>query len=504
MKQSGAALVVCIALLVRWLVSLHSYSGMNTPPMFGDFEAQRHWMELTYHLPIADWYFYDLKYWGLDYPPLTAYVSYGCGFLAQFVEPELVALETSRGYETPSGKVFMRLTVILCDVVLFMPALLFLAKGIYQKQWALRMEFLMFVLLQPAFVLIDHGHFQYNNVSLGFATLAVACILQDHEVLGSIFFCCALNFKQMALYYAPAFTFFLLAKCLHRSNFIFHFVKLGVAVVLSFAALWLPLCLFHRAGGTCFDGIAQSKLLHRVFPLARGLFEDKVANFWCCLDLFVKLRQKVEPQQLVYLCTFATLLGFLPSVVDLLRRRPTRVRFFLALFNSSMSFFLFSFQVHEKTILLPLLPVAFLLSEASLLASWFGLVATFSMYFLLVKDGLLLPYVVALVAYTAFGIVPVLLTKSRLALRPSAPGLLSDGTPSLYHRVYVLVSLVGIVVLHVLQATVPPPVKYPHVHEYLFALYACGHFLFALVYATYWQWTASVDDEDQATKSKRE
>ena len=24
--------------------------------MFGDFEAQRHWMEVTYHLPITQWY----------------------------------------------------------------------------------------------------------------------------------------------------------------------------------------------------------------------------------------------------------------------------------------------------------------------------------------------------------------------------------------------------------------------------------------------------------------
>jgi len=77
---------------------------MGTPPMFGDYEAQRHWMEITTALPIGDWYGCgrfglcslacgscltsvcehryrqtpdnDLMYWGLDYPPLT-YVS-GC------------------------------------------------------------------------------------------------------------------------------------------------------------------------------------------------------------------------------------------------------------------------------------------------------------------------------------------------------------------------------------------------------------------------------------------
>jgi alpha-1,3-glucosyltransferase len=49
--------------------------------MYGDYEAQRHWMELTMHQPIREWYTYDVQYWGLDYPPLTAYVSWACGVM---------------------------------------------------------------------------------------------------------------------------------------------------------------------------------------------------------------------------------------------------------------------------------------------------------------------------------------------------------------------------------------------------------------------------------------
>lgn len=82
--------------LIRWAVGLWGFSGSfhNTernftcltnstgfqkPPMHGDFEAQRHWMEITTHLPTSLWYFYDLQYWGLDYPPLTAYHSWVTG-----------------------------------------------------------------------------------------------------------------------------------------------------------------------------------------------------------------------------------------------------------------------------------------------------------------------------------------------------------------------------------------------------------------------------------------
>lgn len=70
--------------------------------MFGDFEgnkivnfvyfickiylsAQRHWMEITLNLEKKDWYKNtsdnDLNYWGLDYPPLTAYHSYIMGYM---------------------------------------------------------------------------------------------------------------------------------------------------------------------------------------------------------------------------------------------------------------------------------------------------------------------------------------------------------------------------------------------------------------------------------------
>lgn len=29
--------------------------GAGKPPMFGDYEAQRHWQEVTYNLPVHEW-----------------------------------------------------------------------------------------------------------------------------------------------------------------------------------------------------------------------------------------------------------------------------------------------------------------------------------------------------------------------------------------------------------------------------------------------------------------
>ena len=63
---------------------------------------------------------------------------------------------------------------------------------------------------------------------------------------------------------------------------------------------------------------------------------------------------------------------------------------FLLQVNSSLAFFLFSFQVHEKSILLAVLPASLLLVRHPHSIVWFSLVASFSMYPLLVKDGLAL------------------------------------------------------------------------------------------------------------------
>jgi len=99
------------------LLSQKCNLGQSKPVMFGDYEginkyfssfffklnfiinqnicvvykkkinkkAQRHWMEITYNLNSSDWYVNtadnNLSYWGLDYPPLTAYHSYFMGYM---------------------------------------------------------------------------------------------------------------------------------------------------------------------------------------------------------------------------------------------------------------------------------------------------------------------------------------------------------------------------------------------------------------------------------------
>lgn len=70
------------------------------------------------------------------------------------------------------------------------------------------------------------------------------------------------------------------------------FVKLGVTVVTTFGLLFAPWL-------NSVESIRQ--VFIRIFPVARGLYEDKVANVWCALNVVIKLRQLLSVEATVRL-----------------------------------------------------------------------------------------------------------------------------------------------------------------------------------------------------------
>lgn len=94
-----------------------------------------------------------------------------------------------------------------------------------------------------------------------------------------------------------------------------------------------------------------------------------------------------------------TMAGLIPSNLNL-SMKPTKLRFLFSLASSALSFFFFSFQVHEKSILLCVIPVSLLISVDEIFAfssTWIHLVAIFSMFPLLSKDQVVLGYAVAFI-----------------------------------------------------------------------------------------------------------
>lgn len=414
--------------------STNTSTGFQKPPMFGDYEAQRHWMEITTQLPISQWYFHDLEWWGLDYPPLTAYHSWLLGTIGTYIDPSWFALYTSRGSEDANLKIFMRATVIVSEYLIYIPAAVIFVRR-YSRlfgvaQWTSWVA-LVAILMQPGTILIDHTHFQYNTVMLGLVLASMSSMVAERFMWASIFFVAALGFKQMALYYAPAVFSYLLGSCLFPRLNVGRFVIIAGATAASFAVLILPIVL-----GSLYDaqrGIDSRpdldgprsalpiftqlepylnkeaiyypvveqlvQMVHRVFPFARGLFEDKVANFWCAANVIIKL-QKYPTALLQQASLAATLLAFAPAnlILFFCPRKELLPYGFAA---TAWSFFLFSYQVHEKSVLLPLLPMTVLLAGKQGLGkevrSWVGfanILGAWTMFPLLERVDLRIPYTV--------------------------------------------------------------------------------------------------------------
>lgn len=466
-------LSLLVPVLLRWTVGLHPYSGMDKPPMFGDYEAQRHWAELTIHLPVTEWYRNstenDLQYWGLDYPPLTAYHMYVCGLLSRYFEPASVRLHVSRGYQSYHHKLFMRASVVLSDLAILFPAA-FWYFTLHRKQTVAKLtrkvELFLF-LIYPGLILIDHGHFQYNGVSLGLTIAALAAICTGRDCIAALFFSFAINYKQMELYHSLPFFCYLLGRCWLKPTWIGrirHLLALSLTVFLSFGVIWLPFLLRPE---TIPDVIS------RVFPVTRGLFEDKVANIWCALSVVYKVKS-VAQSLMFKICLLSTALAALPSCVDLVIR-PSPCRLNLALINSALAFFLFSFHVHEKTILLAAMPVALTLGRDPYLNGLFLYISSFSMLPLLLRDGLLVAYLALIVFH---------ITSIVLALKQCQAERIGFSL-----KLILAGSVVGSLFLSGLLLLAPVPTRLPDLYPLLIAVYSCGHFVFFLIYYNYKQFT---------------
>jgi alpha-1,3-glucosyltransferase len=253
--------------------------------------------------------------------------------------------------------------------------------------------------------------------------------------------------------------------CLFRFSHIFIrtrlFVRLAITTLLTLFILFAPFL-------PPFSPL--SAVLHpiqRIFPFGRGLFEDKVSNFWCASNVVFKWKNVFSRSLLVKFSTLFTAVGFAPGVVVLLQngytnrltasdtntvQKPTPMLPLLVyvMLTASSSFFLFSFQVHEKSILLPLLPMTLLMSASGPESSSFrwGVLmnnsAVFSMWPLLKRDGLGIQYFVLLLLWNRLiGYNPFKLPKLNLVQLAS------------------FTFYISIMVLHLLEILVTPPARYP-------------------------------------------
>lgn len=404
------------------------------------------------------------------------------------IDPEWFALDASRGLEDASLKVYMRATVFVSEYLIYVPAVVIFLRRFSRLEgvnvWESSIA-LVAILMQPATIMIDHGHFQYNTVMLGFAVATLSSMVAGRPLWGCVFFVGALGFKQMALFYAPAVFAYLVGVCLFPRINVVRFFAIALATVAAFAVLYLPLLLgvaYDVYNGASYEKFALppimeslpiswdadawyypavlqlTQTIHRIFPFSRGLFEDKVANVWCTIHTFHKLhRYPIELLQ--RLALVATSIAILPPCL-IIFLKPKKQLLPLAFAAVSWGFFLCSYQVHEKNVLLPLMPMTLLLSgREGLLPStraWVGLanmLGVWTCFPLLKRVDLQVPYfVISLLWAFLLGLPPV----SFSAYQEGSRSGLNIFSKILHLNMYVV--MVG---WHVVEALIKPPTDKP-------------------------------------------
>ena len=158
----------------------------------------------------------------------------------------------------------------------------------------------------------------------------------------------------------------------------------------------------------------------------------------------------------------------------------------------------FCMQVHEKSILLALLPVTLLAFEEPVVAAWLPVWASISMYPLLKKDGLSIAYVACLSLW--FAIASGIDNKSRNThASDSSSSRISTGNNGAAEggikgkamsqvfgekclHCLSLLSVLPAVCVHTAEIAVKPPVRFQHLYDAVFVSLAFIHVAACLVY----------------------
>ena len=133
----------------------------------------------------------------MDYPPITGYHSYILGKILEKYYPDSVVFKKSMGFENAKFKIIMRLFVLISDLLVFhLGVNLFCYYMFIQKKKNKNKKpdiinyyiILFLILINPLMIIIDHGHFQFNNVMHGFFMLIERMFLK--KILDKTYIIC--------------------------------------------------------------------------------------------------------------------------------------------------------------------------------------------------------------------------------------------------------------------------------------------------------------------------
>lgn len=358
-----------------------------------DFEVHRNWMAITYSLPMSKWYYEETSRWRLDYPPFFAWLEYYLSYYAQFFDKEMLVVQ-NLNYTSDATVLFQRLSVIVTDMV-FIIGVVACCQNIKRtkesKEILEKPDFILAVLLLCNFgiLIIDHIHFQYNGFLFGMLFLSIVKMFKGRPVDSALIFTILMNFKHIFIYVAPAYGIYLLRSYCIAENKPDGSVQWRSFNFLRFNVLAFIVCAVFAVSFGPFIVMGQlSQVLARLFPFQRGLSHAYWApNFWAQYNgadkvlsvigvklqllapanisnasmtggLVQKYRHAVLPSVSPLATLVCTLLSITPALCNIwLKPRGPR-GFLQCLILCALGSFMFGWHVHEKAILISILPLS--------------------------------------------------------------------------------------------------------------------------------------------------
>lgn len=402
-----------------------------------DFEVHRNWLAITSSLSHRQWYTDNTSPWTLDYPPFFAWFEYILSFPAYHVDPAMLMV-TNLQYASWSTVLFQRLSVIVTDLLLFLGCKALteaLPRSLekHTSRFSRPSILLWLVLSNSGLLMVDHIHFQYNGFLTGVLLFSLAALARDKVVEAAVWFAILLNLKHIYLYMAPAFGVYMLrsycfqstrdGSIVWRSFSLFRLLSLACVVLTTTA---LSLAPFLQAG-------QGHQLLSRLFPFKRGLCHAYWApNFWTVYNVADKvldvggrrfglisgggtvasmtgglvqdIQHSVLPSIPPLATVVLTLLSMGPVLTKLWVSPHSLTQFLRCLVLCAWSSFLLGWHVHEKAILLVIIPLAVLATVSKQEAKYYFLTAVtghFSLFPLLFQGQELPTKLLLHVAHTA-------------------------------------------------------------------------------------------------------
>ncbi|XP_072650888.1 dolichyl pyrophosphate Glc1Man9GlcNAc2 alpha-1,3-glucosyltransferase isoform X8 [Canis lupus baileyi] len=335
-----------------------------------DFEVHRNWLAITHSLPISQWYYEATSEWTLDYPPFFAWFEYALSHVAKYFDQEMLNIH-NLNYSSSRTLLFQRFSVIFTDA-LFVYAVHECCKCIDGKKAGKELtekpKFILSVLLLWNFglLIVDHIHFQYNGFLFGLMLLSIARLFQKRHMEGALLFAVLLHFKHIYLYVAPAYGIYLLRSYCFTANKPDGSIRWNSFSFIRLISLGLIVFLVSALSLGPFLALNQlPQVLSRLFPFKRGLCHAYWApNFWALYNALDKVLSVIGFNDKWFGSAVPT---HSPSFSDplghphLYSDGHIGPRGFLrCLILCALSSFLFGWHVHEKAILLAVLPMSLL------------------------------------------------------------------------------------------------------------------------------------------------